>query len=281
VHVLNLQIVSFFAIEAQALARSKELMPVMPVRTIDVLYCNSLGKDLSGQGCIPRRSGGHRMAISRVNLGKSTMPAIHTIVGSRLSPGSHGNAIGVGLCEFLTQRFDEEIEWDRTTLNRRSALCPCQARRPIVCKHDRRRARSSSRHEPERPRRPAPGLHPQHAKNGACVALRRPAQRRPCKRRTWNSSPTCPPYASAATATLTWSRILGSGIRPTVLPAEKKHAGPLKPVLRLSTKNTFLPFFKSRVNPRPRASEQLGLAALFHESDGAEKNKEKTPNLTK
>lgn len=36
----------FFAIEAQALARSKELMPAMPVRTVDVLYCNSLGKDL-------------------------------------------------------------------------------------------------------------------------------------------------------------------------------------------------------------------------------------------
>ncbi|MDX6709816.1 MAG: hypothetical protein QOH96_832, partial [Blastocatellia bacterium] len=30
----------FFAIEAQALARSKELMPAMPVRTVDVLYCN-------------------------------------------------------------------------------------------------------------------------------------------------------------------------------------------------------------------------------------------------
>ena len=56
------------------------------------------------------------------------MPAIYTIVGSRLSPGSHGNAIGVGPCEFITQRFDEEIEWDRTTLNSLSALCPCQPR---------------------------------------------------------------------------------------------------------------------------------------------------------
>jgi hypothetical protein len=33
-------------------------------------------------------------------------------------------------------RFDEEIEWDRTTLNSLSALCLCQARRPIVCEHD-------------------------------------------------------------------------------------------------------------------------------------------------
>ena len=54
------------------------------------------------------------------------MPAIYTIVGSRLSPGSHGNAIGVGLCEFITQRFDEEIEWDHTTLNSLSPSAPAR-----------------------------------------------------------------------------------------------------------------------------------------------------------
>jgi hypothetical protein len=127
----------FFAIEAQALARSKELMPAMPVRTVDVLYCNSLGKDLSGQGMHTKTIGRSPYGYQQGKPWKSTMPAIHTIVGSRLSPGSHGNAIGVGLCEFITQRFDEEIEWDRTTLNSLSALCPCQARRPIVCEHDR------------------------------------------------------------------------------------------------------------------------------------------------
>jgi hypothetical protein len=109
----------------------------MPVRTVDVLYCNSLGKDLSGQGMHTKTIGRSPYGYQQGKPWKSTMPAIHTIVGSRLTPGSHGNAIGVGLCEFITQRFDKEIEWDRTTLNSLSALCPCQARRPIVCEHDR------------------------------------------------------------------------------------------------------------------------------------------------
>ena len=31
------------------------------------------------------------------------MPRIHTIIGGRLTDGSHGNAIGVGLCQFITR----------------------------------------------------------------------------------------------------------------------------------------------------------------------------------
>src|ERR1700743_1584210 len=44
----------------------------------------------------------------------------------------------------------------------------------------------------------------------------------PVQTANWNPSPTRPPSASAATATFTSSRILGSGIRPTLedLPAE-------------------------------------------------------------
>src|SRR3984893_12330250 len=45
----------------------------------------------------------------------------------------------------------------------------------------------------------------------------------PVQTATWNPSPTRPPSASAATATLTWSRILGSGIRPTVPLAVKTY----------------------------------------------------------
>ena len=95
----------------------------MPFRTVDVLYCNSLGKDLSGQGMHTKTIGRSPYGYQQGNPWKSTMPAIHTIVGSRLSPGSHGNAIGVGLCEFITQRFDEEIDW----IAQRSIVSPLSA----------------------------------------------------------------------------------------------------------------------------------------------------------
>ena len=64
-------------------------------------------------------------------------PGIFNIIGSALTPGSHGNAIGAGLCEFITKRFDEAVDWERTTLNSLTALAPCQARRPVVLDNDR------------------------------------------------------------------------------------------------------------------------------------------------
>ena len=127
----------FYETEAQALSRSKALMPSLPAQVLDILYCNSLGKDLSGQGMHTKSIGRSPYGYQQGKPWKSYMPSIHTIIGGSLSPGSHGNAIGVGLCEFITRRFDEDIDWDRTTLNSLSALCPCQARRPIVCENDR------------------------------------------------------------------------------------------------------------------------------------------------
>jgi hypothetical protein len=65
------------------------------------------------------------------------MPRIHTIIGGRLTEGSHGNAIGVGLCQFITRRFEKAVNWERTAVNCLSALTPNQAQRPIVCESDR------------------------------------------------------------------------------------------------------------------------------------------------
>jgi hypothetical protein len=85
-------------------------------RTVDVLYCNSLGKDLSAQGMHTKTIGRSPYGYQQGKPWKSTMPAIHTIVGSRLSPGSHGNAIGVGLCEFITRWLSVYREQDLSAL---------------------------------------------------------------------------------------------------------------------------------------------------------------------
>ena len=67
---------------------------------------------------------------------KPSMPRIYTIVGGRLTEGSHGNEIGVGLRQFITRRFDEAVDWERTAVNCLSAQTPNQAMRPIVCESD-------------------------------------------------------------------------------------------------------------------------------------------------
>lgn len=128
----------FFAEEAAALGRSRALMPSLPVMDLDLLYCAYLGKDKSGQGMHTKTIGRSPYGYIQGQAWKPSMPRIHTIIGGRLTAGSHGNAIGVGLCQFITRRFEEDVDWERTAVNCLSALCPNQAQRPIVCENDRR-----------------------------------------------------------------------------------------------------------------------------------------------
>ena len=127
----------FFATEASALGRSRALMPSLPLMDLDLLYCAYLGKDKSGQGMHTKTIGRSPYGYVQGQAWKPTMPRIHTIIGGRLTDGSHGNAIGVGLCQFITRRFDEAVDWERTAVNCLSALTPNQAMRPIVCESDR------------------------------------------------------------------------------------------------------------------------------------------------
>jgi hypothetical protein len=128
----------FFAAEAAALGRSRALMPSLPVMDLDLLYCAYLGKDKSGQGMHTKTIGRSPYGYVPGQAWKPSMPRIHTIIGGRLTAGSHGNAIGVGLCQFITRRFNEAVDWERTAVNCLSALTPNQAQRPIVCENDRR-----------------------------------------------------------------------------------------------------------------------------------------------
>jgi hypothetical protein len=127
----------FFATEARHLAQSRALMPKLPFGEIDVLWCHWLGKNLSGQGM-------HTKTIGRSPYGNTQgqpwvpgTPRIFNIIGSALTSGNHGNAIGMGLCEFITERFRAAVDPEVTALNCLTALCPCQARMPIVMPNDR------------------------------------------------------------------------------------------------------------------------------------------------
>ena len=127
----------FFAAEVAALGHSRALMPLLPIMDLDLLYCAYLGKDKPGQGMHTKAIGRSPYGYVQGRAWKPSMPRIHTIIGGRLTAGSHGNAIGVGLCEFITRRFEEAVDWERTAVNCLSALTPNQAQRPIVCENDR------------------------------------------------------------------------------------------------------------------------------------------------
>lgn len=108
-------------------------MPSLPIMDLDLLYCAFRGKDKSGQGMHAKAIGRSPYGYVQGRAWKPSMPRIHTIIGGRLTAGSHGNAIGVGLCQFIMRRFEEAVDWERTAVNCLSALTPNHAQRPILC----------------------------------------------------------------------------------------------------------------------------------------------------
>ncbi len=128
---------AFFGTEAKYLARSRELMPRLPFREIDVLWCHWLGKNLSGQGMHTKTIGRSPYGAVQGEPWVPGTPRIFNIIGSALTPGNHGNAIGMGMCEFITERFRAAVDPEVTALNCLTALSPCQARMPIVMPNDR------------------------------------------------------------------------------------------------------------------------------------------------
>ena len=141
---------SFFATEARCLAESRVLMPRLPFSEIDVLWCHWLGKDLSGQGMHTKTIGRSPYGAVQGQPWVVGAPRIFNIIGSALTPGNHGNAIGMGLCEFITERFRAAVDPEVTALNSLTALTPCQARMPIVMPNDREALQTALAVSPEK-----------------------------------------------------------------------------------------------------------------------------------
>ncbi len=64
-------------------------------------------------------------------------PHITRIVLRDLTETSHGNGLGIGLADFVTQRLVDKLNRDITDLNCVTAVTPEKARLPIIGKTDR------------------------------------------------------------------------------------------------------------------------------------------------
>ena len=97
--------------ELKLFARSKELMASLPADQIDVLLVEEFGKDVSGSGLDTN-------IIGRLGIwGEPDFdrPFITKIVALHLTPGAHGNPMGIGLTDFTYQGLVDSI--DRDSLN--------------------------------------------------------------------------------------------------------------------------------------------------------------------
>jgi hypothetical protein len=119
--------------EAQILAAVKAYTPRLPVDDLDLLICERIGKDVSGTGMDTNVIG----RVQLVDFHAFATPRIHIIVGLGLTEGTHGNAIGMGLCDLITKRLQDEIDPQPTYVNVITGQCPRNGAMPPVMATDR------------------------------------------------------------------------------------------------------------------------------------------------
>lgn len=99
--------------EGELLSRAKALAPRLPVDDIDVLIVDVVGKDKSGTG-MDTNVIGRRMIRGSA---EPETPRVTNIVALSLSPTSEGNAIGIGLADFVPASLVADLDLVSTYTN--------------------------------------------------------------------------------------------------------------------------------------------------------------------
>jgi hypothetical protein len=113
--------------EEELLALAKSWMGRIPVKEVDILIIDEIGKTYSGAGMDTK-------VVNRSVNGEynpwDTAPRIHRIFVRGLSDRSYGNAVGVGMADVIHDRLLDVIDWTPTHINSLTASTPAAIRTP-------------------------------------------------------------------------------------------------------------------------------------------------------
>ena len=99
--------------EPRLLERHRHYFPQLPIDALNVLVVDSIGKTYSGTG-MDTNVLGYRGVRGYEDLDR---PNIRRIAALSLAQASQGNAIGVGLADFITQKLRAAIDEQKTFIN--------------------------------------------------------------------------------------------------------------------------------------------------------------------
>lgn len=108
-----IQAEKFIEEEPALFRRAMELMPRLPFDAWDVLVIGEMGKNYSGTGMDTNVIGRFRVQGEP----EPVKPSIRRIVVLDLGEASHGNANGIGLADFTTEKLVKKIDFKATYLN--------------------------------------------------------------------------------------------------------------------------------------------------------------------
>lgn len=130
-----------FDLDQSLLTLAREHMASLPVDSLDLLLVDWIGKDISGTGMDTNIIG--RMRIPGETEPES--PRIQMIIADGLTPASHGNALGIGLADIVTEKLFQAMDRAVTAENVVTSGFLERGRVP-VCAKDARQAANWALH---------------------------------------------------------------------------------------------------------------------------------------
>jgi hypothetical protein len=118
--------------EPALLDEAKRRMPRLPVRDIDILVVDRLGKDISGVGMDPNVIG--RMYVA--TMPEPDYPRVTMLIVRDISEKGYGNAMGVGLADVTTRRLVDRINYSAMYENLFTAGLLERGKIPIIAETD-------------------------------------------------------------------------------------------------------------------------------------------------
>ena len=112
--------------EPELLAKAKAAFPRLPVRNLDVLVVREVGKEISGAGMDPNVTG---RAADLMEDDFSENLKVTRIAVLRMTEQTAGNAIGIGLADFITEQVFAEMDYAKTLTN---ALTSVSVRKAFI-----------------------------------------------------------------------------------------------------------------------------------------------------
>lgn len=120
--------------EKDLLRESKDLEASLPFEDVDILIVDEMGKDISGAGIDCNVIG--RIYMPLITNDPET-PRIKRIIVSDLTEKTAGNAVGVGLADFVTRRLVNKISMDAMYINAITTGDPEHVKIPLTLENDR------------------------------------------------------------------------------------------------------------------------------------------------
>lgn len=122
-----------FEREPELIKEAQQHHAALPFDRLDVLLVDEIGKDISGAGFDTKVIG----RIMNIYEKECETPRITRIVLRDLSAKTGGNAIGIGLADFVHRRVVAKMDPEMTALNSITAAAPEKGRVPISLPSDR------------------------------------------------------------------------------------------------------------------------------------------------